>query len=104
MCINEADLGERGHQVSQMHQIYSPGGASQVLVWLGEERDARQALEFCSKGSRCEIWATAMGKYVMAFRKFIKSVDKALGILLPVAVNNYKNTERSCNSVKHGVV
>ncbi|TVY48619.1 Heterokaryon incompatibility protein 6,OR allele [Lachnellula cervina] len=34
LCINQADLKERTHQVSRMKSIY--GQASQVVVWLGE--------------------------------------------------------------------
>lgn len=37
VCINQADVVERSHQVSIMGQIY--GKAKQVLVWLGEELD-----------------------------------------------------------------
>lgn len=33
ICINQADIGERNHQVDQMREIYS--GATQVIVWLG---------------------------------------------------------------------
>jgi hypothetical protein len=48
VCINQADWEERGKQVLQMQDIYSPGGAIQVLVWLREEGTARLALEECS--------------------------------------------------------
>ncbi|EFW98710.1 heterokaryon incompatibility protein [Grosmannia clavigera kw1407] len=34
VCINQADLEERAHQVQIMHDIY--GAAAQVNVWLGE--------------------------------------------------------------------
>jgi hypothetical protein len=33
ICINQADVGERNHQVDQMRNVYS--GADQVIVWLG---------------------------------------------------------------------
>ncbi|KAH7384641.1 heterokaryon incompatibility protein-domain-containing protein [Pyrenochaeta sp. MPI-SDFR-AT-0127] len=33
VCINQADIDERGHQVSQMRDIYT--GADSVIVWLG---------------------------------------------------------------------
>jgi hypothetical protein len=36
ICINQADLKERSHQVSFMKDIYQ--GAHAVIVWLGEKR------------------------------------------------------------------
>jgi hypothetical protein len=33
ICINQADVNERNHQVIQMQEIYS--GAQEVIVWLG---------------------------------------------------------------------
>ena len=33
ICINQADVPERNHQVSQMQRIYAD--AEEVLVWLG---------------------------------------------------------------------
>lgn len=35
ICINQADIVERGHQVAVMRKIYN--GASNVLIWLGGE-------------------------------------------------------------------
>lgn len=44
ICINQADLQERGHQVQSMAEIYSK--AIRVIVWLGEAADnSDQALE-----------------------------------------------------------
>jgi len=40
LCINQADLGERMHQVSLMASIY--GQASQVIVWLGDGWDGSE--------------------------------------------------------------
>ncbi|KAI1775463.1 HET-domain-containing protein [Hypoxylon cercidicola] len=37
VCINQADLDERGQQVSMMRDIYA--SAEQVIIWLGEEDD-----------------------------------------------------------------
>ncbi|KAF2868679.1 heterokaryon incompatibility protein-domain-containing protein, partial [Massariosphaeria phaeospora] len=34
ICINQADIQERNHQVSLMKSIYS--SAARVIVWLGE--------------------------------------------------------------------
>ena len=43
VCINQANDEEKGKQVAQMGAVY--GGASQVVVWLGEStEDTRQAL------------------------------------------------------------
>lgn len=44
LCINQRDLLEKNHQVGQMRHIYV--NAKQVLVWLGEEGDAKIALDF----------------------------------------------------------
>ncbi|KAH8596691.1 heterokaryon incompatibility protein-domain-containing protein [Bisporella sp. PMI_857] len=37
VCINQANVEERNHQVFMMNQVYS--AANQVLVWLGEARN-----------------------------------------------------------------
>ena len=43
ICINQKDVGERGHQVGIMRDVYSK--AVRVLIWLGEEsRDRGPAL------------------------------------------------------------
>ncbi|PMD16130.1 HET-domain-containing protein [Hyaloscypha hepaticicola] len=45
ICINQANMTERNHQVSQMSKIYSC--AEQVLVWLGPETSfSDQAMRF----------------------------------------------------------
>lgn len=36
LCINQDDLGEKGHQVANMGQIYR--NARRVIVWLGEDQ------------------------------------------------------------------
>jgi hypothetical protein len=38
LCINQADINERNHQVTQMGKIYR--NASRVVVWLGESDSA----------------------------------------------------------------
>jgi hypothetical protein len=43
ICINQQDIPEKNQQVSQMQDIYV--GSTQVVVWLGEEGDAKLALE-----------------------------------------------------------
>jgi len=43
ICINQRDLQEKGSQVEMMRQIYTT--AVQVLVWLGEEGNAKLALD-----------------------------------------------------------
>ena len=52
ICINQADLEERGHQIQSMAEIYSK--ANRVIVWLGETADnSDQALEeICAAGER----------------------------------------------------
>ena len=37
ICINQEDQTEKGHQVSQMRDIYK--GADEVLIWLGPSND-----------------------------------------------------------------
>lgn len=70
LCIDQANLAERTHQVQYMGQIYS--GAEQVVSWLGPEKDiasflislrqrqeepgnSKQLRAFC----RCEYWNRA---------------------------------------------
>lgn len=38
ICVNQADLIERGGQVNRMADVYEL--ASRVVVWLGEEKDS----------------------------------------------------------------
>jgi len=45
LCINQADIPEKNHQVRQMRDIYL--GAQWVVAWLGEERDILTAVDFC---------------------------------------------------------
>lgn len=45
ISINQANVGERNHQVAQMRSIYSK--ATAVIVWLGEEgEDSALAFDF----------------------------------------------------------
>lgn len=50
VCINQADLAERGQQVSIMRSIYSK--ARRVLVWLGQDKANYAKLAFTTI---CEI-------------------------------------------------
>lgn len=50
VCINQADLSERGQQVSIMRNIYSK--ARRVLVWLGQDKANNAKLAFTTI---CEI-------------------------------------------------
>jgi hypothetical protein len=53
ICINQADDGERGHQVSQMGMIYSQ--ATTVRVWLGlPDHSTRTACRFFSNPSTAQ--------------------------------------------------
>jgi len=48
LCIDQADVNERMHQVSRMSSIY--GQASQVIVWLGKGCDGSEmAMDFLRK-------------------------------------------------------
>jgi hypothetical protein len=42
ICVNQADLGERGHQVGMMPYIY--GEAIEVIAWLGQDPPFAQEL------------------------------------------------------------
>lgn len=45
ICINQADITERGHQVAQMGKIYE--SATAVTAWLGEaSENSDHALQF----------------------------------------------------------
>jgi hypothetical protein len=54
--INQRDIEERNHQVCQMRSIYL--NAKQVMIWLGEEGDARLALDYCRSFTHREITET----------------------------------------------
>ncbi|KAG9234194.1 heterokaryon incompatibility protein-domain-containing protein [Amylocarpus encephaloides] len=41
ICINQLDIPERGHQVSQMRRIFQQ--AKTVLIWIGPDTETRQA-------------------------------------------------------------
>lgn len=45
LCINQKDISEKNHQVAQMREIFLD--AERVVVWLGEEGTAQQALDLC---------------------------------------------------------
>jgi hypothetical protein len=45
LCINQEDIKERNYQVRTMRDIYV--AAEKVVVWLGEEGDAKVALDPC---------------------------------------------------------
>ncbi|KAF2995043.1 hypothetical protein E8E13_000964 [Curvularia kusanoi] len=48
LCINQAGLAKRNHQVAMMGKIYSQ--ASNVLVWLGVRENLMKEFEKASKG------------------------------------------------------
>jgi hypothetical protein len=50
VCINQADMKERGHQVAQMRSIYR--SAARVIIWLGEATvESDNAMEFICHGT-----------------------------------------------------
>ena len=68
LCIHQEDNLEKNHQVRQMGKIYA--GSEQVIVWLEEEDDARQAFQ-----SLTELIAQAKKMSFEAFRIIWEGAD-----------------------------
>jgi hypothetical protein len=68
LCIHQEDSLEKNHQVRQMGKIYA--GSEQVIVWLGEEDDARQAFQ-----SLTELIAQAKKMSFEVFRIIWEGAD-----------------------------
>ncbi|PQE24876.1 heterokaryon incompatibility protein [Rutstroemia sp. NJR-2017a WRK4] len=74
LCINQSDISERNQQIPQMREIYDVGGAKRVVVWLGEVKNSKLALDFCERlKERSELillpgydleWETCYGLFV----------------------------------------
>ncbi|KAK5635402.1 hypothetical protein RRF57_011114 [Xylaria bambusicola] len=63
ICINQADLDERGHQVQLMRDVYQL--AARVIIWLGPEKDdSAAAMRYIGfVGTRVEFdWSTLVLK------------------------------------------
>ncbi|EPE36392.1 hypothetical protein GLAREA_05730 [Glarea lozoyensis ATCC 20868] len=54
LCINQQDVGEKGHQVAMMSEIYPR--AKKVLVWLGEHDEHSQKI---FAGAGFQDWVSA---------------------------------------------
>ena len=54
ISINQRDVLERNQQVQQMKNIFGPGGARRVVVWLGVIPNARKAIDFCERMHFCQ--------------------------------------------------
>lgn len=81
VCINQADLSERGQQVSIMRKIYSK--ARRVLVWLGQDKTNYAKLAFTTICDIVRSWRPASNpnrftSYKEAFepRKEALSIDE----------------------------
>lgn len=98
VCINQTDLDERVQQVSQMHQIYNPGGASHVLVWLGEQGGAKLALDECSLVESEGLKASQARTTSLAELALLKGCDEALNLLelLQPSDEDYQNRRKHC--------
>lgn len=57
VCINQADISERGQQVSIMRRIYSK--ARRVLVWLGQDKTSFAKLAFTTICDIVRSWRPA---------------------------------------------
>ncbi|KAI0515111.1 heterokaryon incompatibility protein-domain-containing protein [Xylaria bambusicola] len=63
ICINQANLNERGHQVQLMRDVYQL--AARVIIWLGPEKDdSAAAMRYMGfVGTRVEFdWSTVVAK------------------------------------------
>lgn len=60
LCINQADIDEKGHQVGKMAEVYK--GATMVNVWLGSE-DVTEELEIMRKidDNARQLWSSLEG-------------------------------------------
>lgn len=67
LCVNQSDLLERSSQVERMADIYQ--GASNVIVWLGEEdHDSIVAMDFLDEVRSRLYYDEAMRKVVVTSR------------------------------------
>lgn len=64
ICIDQACMLERNHQVARMGEIFSE--ATQVLVWLGEDSETAHAIEVLASmpdiDDLCKVGKTEHGK------------------------------------------
>ncbi|KAF2493650.1 HET-domain-containing protein, partial [Lophium mytilinum] len=61
LCINQADIKERTHQVQQIGEVYST--AQRVLIWLGKETDANRGA-FKMIRAICAEYPNQMARWV----------------------------------------
>jgi len=66
ICIDQSNVEERNHQVSQMATIYS--SAQQVVIWLG--RESSESIAFIQGLSRCRESGESLAP-VQMFRAFL---------------------------------
>ncbi|KAK3710200.1 hypothetical protein LTR37_010421 [Vermiconidia calcicola] len=69
LCINQADLAERGQQVALMSHIYK--NAQVVLCWLGpcgSTLPGHEELEFCDDHQVLDVSEDDTGEYVLQYK------------------------------------
>lgn len=85
ICINQADLDERRHQVQLMKHIYSD--AVRVLVWLGEEdEDSRLAMSILEKWAEWSNTPENMAEHERDSENMFKRCRSLRTFFLPVMV------------------
>jgi hypothetical protein len=71
ICIDQANTGERNHQVQQMSRIYKQ--ALRVLIWLGREsEDSKEALDFINPDSAASVKERNLG---IDYSQFMRKVE-----------------------------
>ncbi|EHK98789.1 putative Heterokaryon incompatibility protein 6, OR allele [Glarea lozoyensis 74030] len=77
LCINQQDVGEKGHQVAMMSEIYPR--AKKVLVWLGEHDEHSQKI---FAGAGFQDWVSAAVRVFKDDNERLDAWTKVVDILL----------------------
>lgn len=82
ICINQADVGEKNHQVSQMHVLYYT--APRVVIWLGKAADdSGRAMELIRQAASIANSETPPSSNTILHPGFRKKCRDALGTSRP---------------------
>lgn len=96
MCINQANMAERNHQVRQMSLIYRE--AEEVIIWLGEEPKAEEGIDvaagFGAIKDSVQRWARDRDLWdAEADRARLESVDDFSELLIPTSARRLSRDE-----------